>query len=434
ETSKRYWSNQLYRALIFSKINIDEDDEKYERVINKIEGVLNGRYKINWSGKVFAYWINSREITCIDNCVYDIDDVEHITSDIRIIECGQLYIKKMLLPEEKREENQVFEEEVIEDLDDMDSLFEKLEADNIDKEKGYIEEVEVRNQLDNKEKEIYKENNNELNNENVEILSGKNGDYKELKDIRVLVGKEERTNKNIYWEYGNKDLNNRHLFISGRSGTGKTYCIQCLLYELTKQGVPAIIFDYTDGFREDKLDPIFREFLGERLKQKIVMFEKFDINPFKRQKISISGFTKDEEDIDIARRIAETFKSVYSLGDQQFSNLYTATRNGLEKFGDKMDFSILAQELEELGTKEAKTTLSKIQVFLDTKAFDNNSEFSWEKLIKSDGDVFIVQLTGYTRDVQTLLTTLILWDIWNYARRFGSEDNPFVVVLDEAQN
>ena len=446
ETSKRYWSNQLYRALIFSKINIDEDDEKYEEVINKIDGVLNGRYKINWSGKAFAYWINSSEISCVDNRVYDIDDIEHITSDIRLIECGQLYIKKMLLPKEKRMENQIFEEEVVEDLIDIDSLYEELENGNIVEEKPKSKKVEIEITLDSKRDEKDKQNdnkideildvnkNNELNKGNIDFSKEYDINTKNLNDVRVLVGKEERTKKNIYWEYGNKELNNRHLFISGRSGTGKTYCIQCLLYELTKQGVPAIIFDYTDGFREDKLDPIFRNFLGERLKQKIVMFEKFDINPFKRQKISISGFTKDEEDIDIARRIAETFKSVYSLGDQQFSNLYTATRNGLEKFGDKMDFSILAQELEELGTKEAKTTLSKIQVFLDTKAFDNNSEFSWEKLIKSDGDVFIVQLTGYTRDVQTLLTTLILWDIWNYARRFGSEDNPFVVVLDEAQN
>ena len=45
-----------------------------------------------------------------------------------------------------------------------------------------------------------------------------------------------------------------------------------------------------------------------------------------------------------------------------------------------------------------------------------------------------MQLSGYTRDVQLLLTELMLWDIWNFCVKTGDETKPFVLVLDEAQN
>lgn len=429
ETSKRYWSNQLYRALIFSRINIDEDNILYEKILNKIEGVLEDKYDITWHGKVFAYWINSEEIDFNEEIIEDISEVEDISSDIKLIECGQVKIKRMILPESEREKEQIFDVEVEEPFEDIEILElvsdegEIIEDDNLNKD--IIEPKEMPEEILSNDNEIAipsDDDNNSL------------GTKKELNSVRVLIGEDKRNKKKIYWEYGNKGLNNRHLFISGRSGSGKTYCMQCLLYELTRQGVPAIIFDYTDGFREDKLDPIFRESIGDKLKQQIVRFQKFNINPFERQTITVSGYTAPEENSDIANRIAETFKSVYSLGDQQFSNIYQAVKSGLDKYDEKMDFDKLGEELELLGTKEAKTTLNKIRVFLDAKAFDTISNFSWENIINSDGDVFIIQLTGYTREIQTLLTTLILWDIWNYAKTFGNEETPFVVVLDEAQN
>lgn len=465
ETSERYWNNQLYRALIFARLNVDEDNSLYEEMLSKIEGVLDGNFKIEWHGKAFAYWINSSGIGRIEDVIEDISEIEHITEDLKLIECGQVEIKKMILPEYERDKKIVFEEVLEEEIDDIENITEEVNDKNefiekdeneviVFKEKEYIElnkndlenkseyetskdkiNNEIKDEKKDSEKEIFGENEIEYIDVEDKIPSKEENELnKPLEEVRVLIGRSTRGGKEIYWEFGNKGLNNRHLFISGRSGSGKTYCMQCLLYELTRQGIPAIIFDYTDGFREDKLDPIFRKSLGDRFKQQLVKLERFGINPFKRQMLSISGFTSPEKNTDIAGRIAETFKSVYSLGDQQYSNIYQAARNGLKKYDDKMDFEKLAEELEELGTKEAKTTLSKIQLFLDSEAFGGEKDFSWDTVINSKGDVFIIQLTGFTRDIQTLLTQLILWDIWNYAKSFGREDNPFVVVLDEAQN
>src|SRR5690606_7845400 len=59
-----------------------------------------------------------------------------------------------------------------------------------------------------------------------------------LSEVRFLIGTVEGSNHKIYWEYGNKDLANRHLLISGKSGQGKTYFMQCLIVEQSKLGIP----------------------------------------------------------------------------------------------------------------------------------------------------------------------------------------------------
>ena len=38
------------------------------------------------------------------------------------------------------------------------------------------------------------------------------------------------------------------------------------------------------------------------------------------------------------------------------------------------------------------------------------------------------------REMQVIITELMLWDAWYYTKKVGNKDKPFVVVLDEAQN
>ena len=77
-------------------------------------------------------------------------------------------------------------------------------------------------------------------------------------------------------------LQNRHLLISGKSGQGKTYFMQCLLLEKSKLGIPSIVIDYTEGFLPNQLEPEFVNYLGDKLKQKIVYSDKLPINPFQK--------------------------------------------------------------------------------------------------------------------------------------------------------
>jgi DNA phosphorothioation-dependent restriction protein DptH len=257
-----------------------------------------------------------------------------------------------------------------------------------------------------------------------------------VEDVRLLIGTAENSSKKIYWEYGHKSLSNRHILISGKSGQGKSYLIQCLLLELSKNGLTSIIIDYTDGFKKSKLEPEFRDALGDNLEQFIVASKKFPINPFKRNKRELDeDEVIDEDDTDIAERIKSVFGSVYkSLGIQQLNSIYEAVMRGLKKHGSIMNLSYLLEELEEDTTSYAKTAASTIKPLIDKNPFDNTSQFNWDDVFRTKGKVFIIQLTGYMRDVQLIITEFILWDLWNYKLQSGTQEKPFSVILDEAQN
>jgi len=255
-----------------------------------------------------------------------------------------------------------------------------------------------------------------------------------LSDVRFLIGEDLRTKEKYYWEFGNKSLNNRHLLINGNSGCGKTYCIQTLLLEMVRSGVSGVVFDYTSGFTPDKLDPLFIQELGDKVQQRVVYLDKIPVNPFARQIVKVGGSEGLEKDVSVATRISNVFATVYGFGGQQKSALYKAIKNGLQHHKDAMSFAYLEDELNDVSAKQAETVLSKIQPFLDLEPFAEDEDFNWGSIRDSNGMVYVMQLDGFDRPTQLLLTELLLWDIWNYCVQNGNEEHPFVIVLDEAQN
>jgi DNA phosphorothioation-dependent restriction protein DptH len=256
-----------------------------------------------------------------------------------------------------------------------------------------------------------------------------------LEDLRIKIGKAANSNREIFWEYGNKGLANRHLLISGKSGQGKTYFMQCLLLEKSKLGIPSIVIDYTEGFLPNQLEPEFVNYLGEKLKQKIVYSEKLPINPFLRNSRDIGGIELPESNTDVAERIKSVFAAVYkTLGIQQLNAIYEATLVGLEKYDHEMNLIRLKEQLEEEGSSYAKTALSQIRPLIDRNPFSTSDTINWKDIVESRGDVYIIQLTAFPRDVQLVITEFILWDLWNYSVRNGNKNKPMPVIMDEAQN
>ena len=70
-----------------------------------------------------------------------------------------------------------------------------------------------------------------------------------------------------------------------------------------------MIFDYTDGFKNSKLEPEFKEKLQDNIEQFLVAKDKFPVNPFKRnQKELDEGIYIDEDNTDVAERIKMYFQ------------------------------------------------------------------------------------------------------------------------------
>lgn len=555
----RYWLNQLYRAIIFSPLNLDDTSEAYNSIRNKIYGILGSHYQIEWTGDVFAFWLDSNEEephefvldSTLPNELYD-NGIS--VEDFICHECGQLFIQRMLVPPEERSsafapnvivnpENQVQQED---DADEMDNNFEegpitvpvgtgesipsaaaiykpflsylndgsdhtrkgcldwfanyfsiapqdKLltydsdghykwetvldQAITLFRQNGLLENSEIakfrltttgiefssffNEKLDNCSiqsalKEFREVNATEVTTETHDDVSASNNPVSDankpdketsagdvipptvstspLSSVRLLLGEDLRTREKYYWEFGNKSLNNRHLLINGNSGCGKTYCIQALLMEMVRAGVSGVVFDYTSGFTPDKLDPVFLKELGDRIQQRVVYVHKIPVNPFAKQTVKVGGIEVPEADTVVATRVANVFTSVYGFGGQQQSALYKAIKNGLKHHNGTMSFSYLEDELNDVSQKQAETVLSKIQPFLDLEPFAEDEEFDWGKIRDSGGTVYVMQLDGFDRPTQLLLTELLLWDIWNYCVKNGNEEHPFVIVMDEAQN
>jgi DNA helicase HerA-like ATPase len=453
---RRYWYAQLYRTLIYAPLQQELSAQELLVLSEHLLKILEGRFLINWRGKLLTYWVD---------CNYEKIGIDKFQLDDMDVECvhesyGQLFIQRCLLPNQYK--NEVSFEHLNNELNlftDDEDEFEAIAEDIVDndEENDSFERIPTRQTIlpiEGSFRNLERANNEVIVSQ--EVANDKKSEF-ELKDdpekiektinedssmtssskvenIRILIGTDTRTNTNVYWEYGHPQLENRHILISGRSGVGKTYFIQCMLYELTKQGVTSIIFDYTDGFTETKLESEFREGLKDKINELYVYFDKFPINPFKRKSKQIGTRIGLESITDVAERIKYVFSSVYGLGPQQANAIYMATMNGIEKYGDAMNLKYLQNELEKDGSNYAQTTLSRIRPLIDRNPFDSDKEYDWEKHFDLDAQVLIIQLSGFTREVQLIVTELILWDLWNHKLSHGDKSKPFAVIIDEAQN
>ena len=113
---------------------------------------------------------------------------------------------------------------------------------------------------------------------------------------------------------------------------GKTYTIQCLLFELGRSSQNSLIVDYTNGFFDNQLEAEFKDLLSPV--QHVVRKEPLAINPFRQQAEIIGGEVLPEIPSTTAQRVSGVFSEVYNFGDQQKSALYQAVKSGLEHTGN----------------------------------------------------------------------------------------------------
>jgi len=437
---RRYWYAQLYRVLAFSQITFQSNSDDYQKMASAMRDILDGMFEIEWSPKAMLYWndwdASSEKISQDDQNL-----------GVEMHEIPQVMIQRLLLqdnnfaaqyteipPEEPSEDEQEAWREIMRaasqptrtfpaDTGQEENVPHIIDPDSLPLPTGgaSAEPHRILVDLPQPEPSIS------------EAVLDVTATGKDLADIRVNVGKD-RAGNGVFWEFGNKQLANRHLLITGTSGQGKTYSIQTILKELTEAGISSAIFDYTEGFRKDQLEPEFRDALGDKLIEHIVYFEGIPIDPFRRQEIEISGRKAPEKISDVAQRIAAILTHVYDFGPQQFAAIFEACQAGMQQFGSKMSFTRFRDMLEMSKNSSAKTVLSKMGPFFGGVEFKPEQSFDWSDITQSNGTVTIFQLTSFVREIQVIITELMLWDAWHYFKKHGNKDTPFVVVLDEAQN
>lgn len=483
---RRYWYAQLYRALAFAQVTFSDNTTEFAELSAKLRSVLDGNFDVEWNGKVLGYWldmdgseelVNNTDESCIK--IYDIPQrkIQQLLLGESIATTQYVDVNAGLLIDDEDVEQRIVEreKEISEELKTLQRNKKKLSGfidiepakeinvpevtktssgalENFDSTEGFKEEASIEDVTENIPTVEQKDSDNSTSTETSETddettdksaetidsdgIPTTNGDSTDLENTRVMIGSD-KVNERVCWEFGHKQLANRHLLITGTSGQGKTYSIQTMLYELSKSNVSSVIFDYTEGFRLDQLEPEFVRRMGNHINQRVVKFENVPINPFKRQFIEFAGVKYPEKDSDVAARFANIMTHVYNFGDQQSAAIFDAVRVGLSKHKDKMNMQRFQEELEneKQVNKSAQTVISKMQPFFYSIEFEEDSNFDWKDVIyPEESTATIFQLTAIDRDMQVIITELMLWDLWYYTTKNGSKDKPFVVVLDEAQN
>lgn len=448
---RRYWLAQLYRAVVFLQGDMSMTDAVSIKLTEQLNAMMEGHFDIIWSRRIIG-------------CELDLNQhMKKLTRnadgfDIEYWQIGQLAMQNILLNREINDELAVFDlvtanspEEVnveseVADVEILNEIEDELESAPLTKTndtKDHISVTDLTNPDEGSSIQKGGEAQPSVNDDKPVSDKPKIEDEKHvvdtpnsLEDIRVLIGSDVKTKQPVYWEYGHSQLANRHLLITGGSGQGKTYAIQTFLYELARQNIASVVFDYTDGFLPGKLEPPFEAALEGKITQYYAVAQKLLINPFRRQQLNIPGLPAGtmEKSTNAASRFAAIMKHVYGFGEQQYSVLYTACREGIDKYGDKMDFNILQKNLASMSTSYAKTVLSKMQQLFDMDLFDTQNAFDWSKMTEREGKITVIQLTSLDRETQTIITEMLMWDAWYSLVKCGDKSRPFVVVLDEAQN
>ncbi|MBY7912524.1 DNA phosphorothioation-dependent restriction protein DptH [Vibrio fluvialis] len=253
------------------------------------------------------------------------------------------------------------------------------------------------------------------------------------RECRVEIGQDTLTGEKVFWEYGHKDLANRHLIIFGSSGQGKTYCIQGLLMSLADAQIRSLVIDYTNGFLPNHLETEFIERVNP--KSNILCNEPFGMSPFRAQKQDFGGIFIEEKPHMVAGRVASVFNKVYStIGERQIAVLNEVIEHGVQRYGSAYSLQNMLDDLNEEETA-GPALASKLAPLVKSNLFSSNSDKSWSEVFESqENSSTIMQLASLNHDISMLCTEFLLWDLYSYACSYGSKEKPLPIVLDEVQN
>jgi DNA phosphorothioation-dependent restriction protein DptH len=460
---RRYWWMQLHR-LIACKTEVSKVE--YPSVLSGLELLSEGDFEISWKASVFAFWINpDEEMKRVS--FWQVEDIPEVTGNIYTIGGG--FIRQLLINPSVEEicleqlNNQGFEILAKDNLDikdeDDSSVWQEEHINEEDNEVD-LDPPQIKSNLDIIKTEgngsIFKDSNPQppslKTNDpiNSEESISKNTDESKVEENqeshvepilqsaqRILLGETIRGGQKVYWEFGHKELANRHLLIFGASGQGKTYTIQCLLGEMTRFRQNSLIIDYTNGFLPNQLEEVTNKFLKPQ--QHVVSQSPLPINPFVPIDSDTGGIRIIENSNAVAKRIAGLFDSVYNIGDQQYSVLHEAIMDGVENLGVKMNLDEMLEIINMMTNDKkykssAQTLYSKLKPFILDKPF-SYGQFDWDTIFMNQAPLCnIFQLAGMDMHSSRLITEFILWDLYGHLQAKGKKTDPKVIVLDEVQN
>nr|WP_321306839.1 DUF87 domain-containing protein [uncultured Sphaerochaeta sp.] len=373
----RYWWMQLYRIIAANprKHTISSKDS-----LECLESLAEGVFEIEWDANIFCFdgndlgngqdvairyceFLNStQDSTNIGGCD------AYIFSPAFVEEFGLLEDEK--IPDwesHKQKINRLFQRkdhsydsceaskqereeiEYEEEFDEFTSINDDQSNEDYDQRSQPSTNDFSNDMTPEKHENIYNDDGANLHQEAAEyakqLSSAESGSQS---DLRVLIGTTKQ-GKDVFWEFGiNGKIVNRHMFILGGSGSGKTYAIQGMLAELGKAKQASLILDYTNGFTMNQVEEEVKPYMR---KQWYIANRKLTFNPFLAYTMQIDPDDPDslytDQPVNIAQRIVDVFIRVYgSIGENQISILTDTIEEGLKTHKEAYSLTKLYDDLQ----------------------------------------------------------------------------------------
>jgi len=209
-------------------------------------------------------------------------------------------------------------------------------------------------------------------------------------NLRLPLGKNTDNGKQVFWDpivTTPKKLTNQHVLIVGKSGAGKTQTASAFLWELTKAGVPSIIFDFQGEYISGKLTnsdgKTFLECTGAKV---LDAADGINVNPLEIPLDPHSG--KKQNYVKVVYQVANSLAKIFGLGDIQHATLRDAINQAFVAAGFSPNnketwqqpapnfsavWSILKQMEEEIGGNVRNLNL-RVQPLFETGVFLENTD------------------------------------------------------------
>src|SRR5208282_1434903 len=147
-----------------------------------------------------------------------------------------------------------------------------------------------------------------------------------LYELRLPLGKNTDNGKFIFWDPVTntpKKLTNQHVLIVGKSGAGKTQTASAFLWELSKTGVPSIIFDFQGEYMSGKLVNADGASFLDCTKAKVLdAADGINVNPLEVPLDPHTG--KKQNYVKVVYQVAHSLAKIFGLGDIQHAILRDA--------------------------------------------------------------------------------------------------------------
>lgn len=210
---------------------------------------------------------------------------------------------------------------------------------------------------------------------------------------------------------------NPHIFITGRSGSGKSYLLRELLLQASAQGALCLVFDYTGDYQEH--DPP----AGISARRISVSSPDFTLNPL------LGSVGQPELP---AQQFLSLIHGVFRLGNRTSLALrktvtaYLQQTQGVPTLQELVEYVGTSQPSSQ-GTESAIEVLDLIASILACGNKPISLDLTTPGIVVLDFSVFA--------DVQmrNLLLSMIINAIWSQRTAAKASTQPLVLLLDEAQ-